>query len=194
MGRKPRFTEDDFLDAVLRITARDGAGAVTIAGVAAEVGAPVGSVYHRFASRDLLLARLWVRTIRRFQEPFVAAISDEDPVVGADRAVSAVLAWVRAHPAEAGVLLLYRRDDLVTRWPDELGPELVGLNDAAGAALRDYARARYGRAGTAQVERVTLALVDIPYAAVRRHLAAGRPHPASTERHTLAAARAVLAD
>jgi AcrR family transcriptional regulator len=194
VGRKPRFTEDDFLDAVLRITGRDGAGAVTIAGVAAEVGAPVGSVYHRFASRDLLLARLWVRTIRRFQEPFVAALTDEDPIAGADRAVIAVLTWVRAHPDEAGVLLLYRRDDLISRWPDELGPELAGLNDAAGDAIRDYARARYGRAGAARVERVTFALVDVPYAAVRRHLAAGRPLPASTDRHTLAAARAVLAD
>ncbi|WP_406288946.1 TetR/AcrR family transcriptional regulator [Embleya sp. NBC_00896] len=194
MGRKPRFSEDDFLDAALRVTARTGAGAVTIAAVAAEAGAPVGSVYHRFASRDLLLARLWVRTVRRFQEPVLAALADEDPVRGADRTVLAVLAWVRGNPDEAAVLLLHRRDDLVAQWPADLGPDLAVLNDAVAAALRAYTAARFGRASPAALERVTFALVDIPYAAVHRHLAAGRTPPPLLDPPTLAAARAALAD
>ncbi|MFI1382832.1 TetR/AcrR family transcriptional regulator [Embleya sp. NPDC020886] len=192
MGRKPRFTDDDFLDAVLRVTARTGAGAVTVAAVAAEAGAPVGSVYHRFASRDLLLARLWVRTVRRFQQPFLTALADPDPDRGADRAVRAVFAWVREHPDEAAVLLLHRREDLIARWPEELGPESTTLNEAVASALRSYTRARFGRVTPAALERVAFALVDIPYAAIRTHLAAGRTPPASIEGIALTASRAVL--
>ncbi|MFI6584248.1 TetR/AcrR family transcriptional regulator [Embleya sp. NPDC050493] len=192
MGRKPRFTDDDFLDAALRVIARTGAGAVTVAAVAAEAGAPVGSVYHRFASRDLLLARLWVRTVRRFQHPFLTALADPDPDRGATRAVRAVFAWVREHPHEAAVLLLHRREDLIARWPDEPGSEPTTLNDAVADALRTHTRARFGRVTSVALERVTFALVDIPYAAVRRHLAAGRTPPASIEGTALAASRAAL--
>ncbi|MFI6980454.1 TetR family transcriptional regulator [Embleya sp. NPDC050154] len=194
MGRKPRFGDDDFLDAVLRVTARTGAGAVTVAAVAAEAGAPVGSVYHRFASRDLLLARLWLRTVQRFQQPFLAALADPDPARGATRAIRAVFAWVRESPDEAAVLLLHRREDLIARWPEELGPEATMLNDAVANALRAYTRARFGRVSPAALERVTFALVDIPYAAVRRHLAAGRTPPASIEAATLLASRAAMGE
>ncbi|MFE3198071.1 TetR/AcrR family transcriptional regulator [Embleya sp. NPDC059237] len=192
MGRKPRFGDDDFLDAALRVAARAGAAGVTMAAVAAEAAAPVGSVYHRFASRDLLLARLWVRTVQRFQEPFLAALADPDPERGADRAIRAVLDWAREHPDQARVLLLHRREDLVAHWPNELGRDPAGINDALREALRAYTRARFGRVSPAGLERVTFALVDVPYAALRRHLGAGRTPPRSIEAAALAASRAAL--
>ncbi|MDT0308692.1 TetR family transcriptional regulator [Streptomyces sp. DSM 44917] len=195
MGRRPKFAEDDFLDAALGIAVARGAPAVTIADVAAAAGAPVGSVYHRFASRDLLLARLWVRSVRRVQRAFLdAPPGGDDPGLAAERAVALALRWVAEHPGEARLLLLHRREDLVRRWPRELGEELAGLNDAVADALRGHARALYGRASKEAVERVTFALVDIPYAAVRRRLASGEPLPPTLERMAVAACRAALAD
>ena len=68
MPRPAKFTEDQILDSALRLVAEGGPGAATIAGIAGLLGAPVGSIYHRFRSRDLLLARFWIRTIKDFQK------------------------------------------------------------------------------------------------------------------------------
>lgn len=176
MGRKPRFTDDDFFDAALRVIARGSAAACTVGDVAAELEAPVGSVYHRFASREELLARLWLRTVRRFQESYLAVLNaatrgDAAPA----EPVRAVFRWVREHPDEAGLLLLHRRRDLVARWPGELGAEAATLNDELAEAFQAYARRRIGSGDHAAVERVMFALVDIPYAAVRRPLGTAGP-------------------
>ena len=53
--------------------------AATVSRIATSVGAPVGSVYHRFASRDVLMAELWLRTITRFQDGYLAALSCPGP-------------------------------------------------------------------------------------------------------------------
>ena len=152
---------------------------MTVRTVGEATGAPSGSVYHLFGSRDLLVARLWVRTVRRFQEGFLAALAGDDLDAAALGAALHVVRWARAHPAEATVLLLRRRSELADRWPDELGDELAGLNHAAEAALADHATRRYGTLD--ELGRVTFALVDVPYAACRRPLLAGRPVPEAQE-------------
>ncbi|MBB1586604.1 MAG: TetR family transcriptional regulator [Propionibacterium sp.] len=72
MGRPPKFSEDALLDAALVVVAREGKAATT-ADIAAAVGGGVGSLYYRFANREVLLLALWVRSIRRFQVDFLAA-------------------------------------------------------------------------------------------------------------------------
>ena len=89
--------------------------------------------------------------------------------------------WSRDNLALAQVLLLYRREDLVGIWPDELGDELMTLNDGIGAALRAHARRRYGRRWSRQLSRVTFALVDMPYGSVRRYLLAGESPPSELD-------------
>ena len=77
------------------------------------------------------------------------------------------------------MLLLYRREDLAERWPEELGEELAALNTDVERAVRDHvlgATARGRRGGHAS--EVVFALVDVPYAAGRRHLVNGEPPPA----------------
>ncbi len=56
MGRKARFTKDDFIEAALNLIAAHGPAKVSMAAIAKEIKAPIGSVYHRFASREVLLA------------------------------------------------------------------------------------------------------------------------------------------
>jgi AcrR family transcriptional regulator len=181
VGRPARFPPDLILDGAARLLAEGGPAAATTAAVAAALGAPSGSVYHRFASRDLLLARLWVRTVGRFQAVFLAALAHPDLDRAAADAATADPVWCRAHPDEARVLLLHRRADLVGRWPAELDAELAVLNDAVGAALVEHTRLRYGTADRDRLARVTFALVDVPHAAVRRHLADGSAPPAEVD-------------
>ena len=180
MGRPAKFSDDLILDATAKQSPAT-AGRATVANIAAALGAPSGSIYHRFDSRDLMFARLWIRTIRRAQPGFIEALADSDLNTGAREAVLHVPRWSRSHLSEAVVLLLYRREDLAKQWPDELGDELRDLNVNLINAYKDYCRRRYGTAARATVEATRFALFDIPYAGVRPYLAAGDRHqPAST--------------
>jgi AcrR family transcriptional regulator len=163
-----------------------------VANIAAAVGAPSGSIYHRFDSRDLMFARLWIRTVRRSQPDFITALADPDLDDGARNAVLHVPRWSRSHLSEAMVLLLYRREDLAARWPDELGDELRELNVGLVQAYKDYCRRRFGTASRATLEVARFALFDIPYAAVRPYLATGKRPPARLDPLIAAAAASVL--
>jgi AcrR family transcriptional regulator len=176
--RPAKFDEDQILDAALRLVADGGPNAATIAAIADALGAPVGSIYHRFRSRDLLLAKLWVRTVKRFQAGFLRALEADDLDAAALGTALHNLEWTREHPDEARVLLLYRREDLAERWPEELGEELANLNTDVERAVRDHTLRRFGEGGGAEaLRRVVFALVDVPYAAGRRHLVHGEPPP-----------------
>jgi len=71
MGRKAYFNSEEFIDSAIKIIAEEGLGALTIAGLATRVTAPVGSVYHRFPSRDALIAELWLNIIESFQSEWL---------------------------------------------------------------------------------------------------------------------------
>jgi AcrR family transcriptional regulator len=188
MGRRAVFTEEAILDAMLAQLAEGGAA--TVAGVAARLGAPSGSVYHRFGSRDLLMARLWIRTVRRFQRGFIEALEATNLDGAALAAMVHTLRWTREHPAEARLLSLYRRDELMAGWPDDLGPELADLNRSATEALKAYAKRRYPRVRGG--EAVRFALVGIPYAAVREHLTKGTLPTRTDEELVVIAGMAIL--
>jgi AcrR family transcriptional regulator len=193
VGRTAKFTEDDVLDAALTVIAARGPAGATIAAIATQLQAPVGSIYHRFRSRDLLLAKLWLRSIMRFQAGFLAALAVEDDLaaVGVTAALH-VVRWSREHLDEARVMVLYRREDLAARWPEELGDELARLNVATEAAVSHYARRRFGRTDAETVRRVVFALVDVPYAAARRSLLVGEAPPKSLDGLVRTAVHAVL--
>jgi AcrR family transcriptional regulator len=180
MGRRPKFSSEQIVDAAEEILASDGPGATTVVAIAEHLDAPSGSIYHRFASRDLILGHVWLRTVRRAQEGFLEALVDGS-LDSATAAALHVPRWSRANLARAKILVLYRREDLSSTWPDELGEELSGLNDAIATAVRNFTRLRYGATRRELVERVTFALIDVPYAAVRRHLIAGVAPPRSVD-------------
>lgn len=180
------------LDAALRLLRERGVRGVTMTAVAELTGAPSGSLYHRFPSRDALLGELWLRTVERFQAQFVARLDDPDVWAATEGLLRHVFAWIREHPDEAQLLLMYRRRDIsADEWPEELVQRVRRLADDLERAMQAFA----GRLGRDHDEAVTLAwflLVDLPLAAGRRHLAAGRPIPPAGERLTLEAARALL--
>jgi AcrR family transcriptional regulator len=192
VGRPAKFDSEQMLDAAAGLIAEGGPGQATVVAIAERLGAPSGSIYHRFESRDLLLARLWIRTIRRAQTGFLEALQIEDVREAAAQAALHIPRWSRSHPAEATVLLLYRREDLAAHWPQELGSEVSELNRDLGAASRAYARRRFGRVGDKHLQMIAFALADVPYAACRRYLLAGRPPPAIVDDLVLRACEATL--
>lgn len=191
MGRTAKYSEQDILDAALELIAEDGAHAATAVAVAKRLGAPSGSIYHRFPSRDLLVATLWVRTVQRFQRGFLDALASPDPRNAAERAVRHTLDWSTAHPTEAKLLTRHRREDLIALWPDALGDELRTLNDDVGRAIRRFAAARFEQVDSATLGRTRLALIDLPYSAARLIIRESA-QPPWLMRSVLAASAAVL--
>lgn len=177
MGRPAKFSEGQILDAATHLLAQRPARAVTVGSIAEELGAPTGSLYHRFASRDLLLATLWTRIAARSQDGFLTALSQPDIEQAALDAALHLPRWSRHHREEATVMLLHRHRDLAESWPYELGAELERQASVVIAALRAYARRRFGRAGSPELRCLNFALLDTPYAAVRRYLLVGRVPP-----------------
>ncbi|ALR13572.1 TetR family transcriptional regulator [Mycobacteroides saopaulense] len=178
MGRKPQYSPDDILDAALSLVALRGPSAATATAIGRALGAPSGSIYHRFASRDELMARLWLRSIARYQDGILAALAlpDSDDALAA--AIDHAFDWTATNRNEALLLLQYEKADLVAHWPDTLATELTSLNSRVRKALREFAKRRYGTTAPESLDKVMFALIDMPYAAVRRHLPdKGEPAP-----------------
>jgi AcrR family transcriptional regulator len=173
MGR-PRFDTADFFAAARALAAEHGPAAVTVDSVTAQLGAPKGSFYYRFASRDLLLGELWLATVLAYQQGFVAAIEAGDGLAAALHTP----AWVRANLDDGRLLLLHSRHDFVAGdWP---APLRRGVREQAArfeGCLETFARQAFGRAGPSQLRRATFVLAEVPIAAVRQHLERREPPP-----------------
>lgn len=149
--------------------------------VATEVGAPSGSVYHRFPRRTALLAEVWLRTVERFQEGYFEAVeSGVDARRAACAAARHVVAWSRAHPQEAALLLYGAEDFGRADWSEVDLQRADRGHQRLRATLASLATAM-GAEGPQATERVALAVVDLPLSLVRRHLRAGDPLPAHAE-------------
>ena len=174
----PAFANSDFLDAALALAAEHGPSAVTVAAISARLKAPTGSFYHRFASRDALLAQLWFNTVLAFQEGIAVALDAGDGL----RAALHTPAWVREHLDEGRLLLLYHRDDFVLGdWPQALREALAEQGRRGEARLKKLARDTFGRAGPGEIRRTQFLLSEVPVAAVRQHLMRReRPPPRAT--------------
>ncbi|MGW1791267.1 TetR/AcrR family transcriptional regulator [Streptomyces tubercidicus] len=181
MARPPRFDTAQLLDAAVRLAAETGPSGVTMSAVAAAVGAPSGSLYHRFAGRTALLAEVWLRTVEGFQAGYFEALeSSDDPRAGGRAAARHIVAWSRAHPAEAALLLYGAQEFGRDHWSDEhlLRAEEGNMRVRAALAALAGALGLHGREG---FDRVTLAAVDLPLSLVRRHLRGGTPLPLHAE-------------
>jgi AcrR family transcriptional regulator len=169
MGRPAKFNDEQLFAAVAAIAAREGPRSLTTRRIADELDAPTGSLYHRYTSRDLLVAAAWMAAVRDFQVGFVAALQQTDLDRAAVDAARHTPRWAAAHPDAAALLVQHSRTELMDTWPDELAGELSTLNAPALAALRRHARLRFGSGRAAVVDVVRFALVTIPYGAVRNH-------------------------
>jgi AcrR family transcriptional regulator len=186
-----KFNQTDFLTAALAIVAAQGPAAVTIASISAKLKAPTGSFYHRFASRNMLLGALWLRTVLNFQQGVRSAIDDGDGL----RAALHTPVWARAHLDEARLLLLYDRKDFVEgEWPEELREGVAEMTQQMRAGSMRNARLIFGQDGPEEVRLAQFLIAEVPVAAVRQHLVRGEPPPPLVDRLIRTTYRAVLAD
>ena len=193
MGRSQLHGEEKILDAALRVVVARGPGQASMAAIASEMGAPTGSIYHRYPSRDLLLASVWLRTAVRFQEGFLRRL---DAASTLERGVVTALYtpdWVRAHPLEAKLLLVHRRDDLLaTGLPAEVQARSQKLGAELGRGFRGFSARWFGDSSRPSMGRVAFALAEVPLAAVRKYAEAETSPPAWVDSLIRDASEAIL--
>ena len=175
MARPSKFTVDQILDA-----AGDAVlvhwRATTIAHVAERVGAPVGSIYYRFASREALFGALWARSIRRFHEGLLIASQIEDPRLSMAAMARHIPSFCRENPRDAKAMTLYRLTDLIRDAPPEQRAELAAMNDDVDAQLRRVVSRRYAKLTDRRYRLALLGTRQCPYGLVRPLIGGDIPH------------------
>jgi AcrR family transcriptional regulator len=170
-----------------------GARSTTVGAIADASGAPKGSIYHRFASREDLLAAMWIRAARRSQSAFIEALEDQPALAAALAAALSLHDFAERHPGDARLLASLRHEDVLqSAGSPRLRRQLAELNRPLEAALVELARRLFGRATRDNIERTVCALVDLPIGATRRHLIAGSPLPRTLRRQLEATVRTAL--
>jgi AcrR family transcriptional regulator len=171
---RPRIHDlDVLLDAAEVLLAEGGSGALTIRALAERTGAPSGSLYHAFGSRNELLGRMWLRAANRFLDLQRAAVAErlgdgagyDDAIAAtvAAAATPAVLATIA--PATAKLLLEQRRETIIEKGlPEPLSTQLQALDAQLLALMRTLADALFGRRDRRAVETVAVCIVDLPTA------------------------------
>lgn len=191
MARPARFTADDILDGAAVAVAAHGPG-VTIAQVCAGIGAPVGSIYHRFPSREHLLSSLWLRSIRQFHEGLLATREIDEPREALLAQAVHQPRFCRAHPEVALAMSLYSQRQLLATGPEGLHDEVAHLNDDIWALGRQQTQALYGTARGRTADVVALAVRQTPYGMIRFYVRGQQRIPRWIDEAVLAAAAAIL--
>ena len=162
MPRPRLHPTDAMLDAARDLLLEAGSPSATMEAIAAASGAPTGTLYHRFGSRDELIARLWIRAVYRSQASFVAAMERDDAKEAAMAAAMSIVNFCEEHPEDARLLAAFRREDLVKALPDgPLADELEVVNRPVERAVVQLAQRLYGKRSRAAVERTLLAVLRL---------------------------------
>jgi AcrR family transcriptional regulator len=191
MGRPAAISDKGLRAAAAKVAARLGPSRATVEAIAKEAKVPVGSVYHRVPSRAALMAEVWIEAADRFGALFREQL---EAAKSLDQAIEAALVtprFAREDPAGGVILFVNRREDYLTDAPEEARNRAASLNSALQDALGQAARRllpsdRRGR------ERLAVALIGLPYGAVRIFLPQAMP-PKELDSVIVAAARAALA-
>ncbi|WP_031469420.1 TetR/AcrR family transcriptional regulator [Sciscionella sediminilitoris] len=175
MARPARFSTEDLLDVAVSLAAHGGPAAVTMAAVARAAGAPSGSLYHRFPGRAALLAGTWLHAVEAFQQGCAERLRARPALSAAVGTAWFAVDWSRRNPERARVLLHGAGEFDQENWPEAERIRLGEGNTALGALLRELAGELRTDGETAEhaLERLRLAVVDLPLALVRRHLLGG---------------------
>jgi AcrR family transcriptional regulator len=181
MVRTARFSRNDFIDATMALVAEGGPAAATMQAIARRVGAPTGSIYHRFDSRSAVLGAAW----NTAYASFVGAVA---PLLRRGRpreAALAILRWSQEDGHRARFLLLNEPATLFEDIPPPppLREELEKLEYELDAAFQDCVAAGGGRTDDDEaLARAKFLIFDAPVAILRPYLAKGSPVPPFAER------------
>jgi AcrR family transcriptional regulator len=173
------------LDAALEVFLESGVESASIEEIRRRSGASVGSLYHRYGSKEGIAAAVYVEALGDYQRDFVTALErSRDAVGGITSVVRTHLRWVRQNADRAEFLFTAGTGEVRRT----AGDRLQTLNDEFFATVTAWL-AVHVRAGT-----IRAASTDVTYALwlgpsqelARLWLARGRPGALRTETTLLA--------
>ena len=165
----------------MALVAEGGPAAATMQAIARRVGAPTGSIYHRFASRAAVLGAAWNAAYASFTTTLTPLLQAGRPC----EAALAILPWARVNERRARFLLLHEPVTLFedTPPPAPLRAELERLEEGFDAAFRACIAARSdGILRDEELARAKFLIFDAPIAILRPHLQRGGALPPFAER------------
>jgi AcrR family transcriptional regulator len=187
MARPTIYPTSTLLDAARDLAVAGGVPAATVDAIASVTGASSGSIYHRFGSRGGVLIAAWQRAVKTFHDGFVVAVAEPGACEAALAGARWVIEFSRRHGQDATLLATVRPDEVFAgRSPAARGDEAVAQE------LRHLTRRLTGRTSATAVQRVQMAVIDLPYGVVRRYLAFGQQIPRSLESDVRVAVGALL--
>ncbi|NGN91131.1 TetR/AcrR family transcriptional regulator [Nocardioides sp. KC13] len=197
MSRQRLHTLDDLLDVAEQIVTSGDPSGLTLRSLATAAGASNGTIYHAFGSKDVLLARLWLRSWCRLGDLMAEAMGERSADASGEDAVVAValtpVEFVRRFPASARLFFAQRRDQLFSAdIPPELETELNSVQEKFVEVLVALARGVWDRGDRIAVEAIAVCVVDLPGGILRRCLLEDREADEATAARLEAAVRAIL--
>lgn len=198
MSRQRLHTLDDLLDVAEQIVTSGDPSGLTLRSLATAAGASNGTIYHAFGSKDVLLARLWLRSWCRLGDLMAEAMGERSTDSTGEDAVVAValtpVEFVRRFPASARLFFAQRRDQLFSAdLPPEIETELSSVQEKFVEVLIALARGVWDRGDRIAVEAIAVCVVDLPGGILRRCLLEDREADEATAARLEAAVRAILA-
>jgi AcrR family transcriptional regulator len=189
------FSTEAILDAAREVIVTRGTRGATVEAIARQAGAPIGSIYYRFSSIDELLARVWLRAVRRNQQcSLEVPVAYGHPLESAQAVALAMYDHCLSEPLDTLLLDALSRTELLAITSSELHDELESINAEIETMMARLARALLGTANRAARDLVVLALVDLPHGFAHRQLSSGRATPARRERLPAAVAAVLEGD
>ncbi|MBR0777926.1 helix-turn-helix transcriptional regulator [Bradyrhizobium diazoefficiens] len=188
---RAKFADGDFLTAALAIAVEHGPAAATVASISDRLKAPIGSFYHRFSSRDVLLGSLWLKTVLDFQKGVSVALDAQNGLEAALHTPK----WSRQHLDEARLLLVFDREDFVRdEWPEELREQVAAMSRRMKNAASRRAHAVFGRDGAEERRLADFLISNVPVAAVREHIKRREAPPPIVDQMICTTYSAIVAD
>lgn len=137
------------LDAALSVFLESGVPAASIEEIRRRSGASVGSLYHRFGSKEGIAAAVYLDALRDYQREFVAALNRSRSAADGIRAgVRAHLRWVLRNPERAQYLFVAADIRRIA------GDDLRALNDAFFASVTGWLDGHGGEIRAASIDVV----------------------------------------
>ena len=162
-------------------------GTIGLQDVVKATGVSIGSLYHRYGSREELLARAWVDAVTAFQSNFRNALESGADDAG-EQAALATPRFCRAERARARILMCCRKSEFVRdSTPASLKKQIDSININAAKTVAEFAK-QNGYA----LDACHMALVAFPVGAVRLYLP-DHDIPPSVDEYVVAAYKAAVA-
>ncbi len=184
MGRTSTFSDEKIFSAVSSQIAEGNE--FRIQALAHEAGISVGSLYHRYGSREELLALAWLDAVQAFQHRFLTVLREGGAAAG-ERAALETPRFCRMQRDRAVILCVGRREALMSdKAPPEILRNVEALNADTHSALMTFAKQE-----NFSLQACLHGIVAFPLASVRLYLPR-HPVPRSTDAFIRAAYRSAI--